>query len=268
MHALYPAVYYGAMPAARARPFAALALLLAAALAPGAFADTITVFAAASLKEALDAAAKPFSESTGHKVVVSYAASNALARQIEAGAPAAVFICADTEWADYVQSKGLALPGTRRDLLGNDLVLIAPAASGARIRIAPGFALGDALGSGRLAIANPDAVPAGRYAKASLTALGAWSAVERRLAPAENVRAALLLVARGEAPFGIVYRTDAMAEPGVRIVDAFPAASHPPIVYPIVLLKGAPAAAKDLSVYLASAKARAVWRRFGFTEPR
>ena len=192
------------------RRLAALAFCLV--LAPCASADTITVFAAASLKEALDAAAKPFEDSTGNKVAVSYAASSALARQIEAGAPATLFISADLDWVDYVEKRGLAVPGTRRNLLGNDLVLIAPAASTAALKIAPGFDLAAALGKdGRLALANPDAVPAGKYAKAALTKLGAWPGVEGRVAPAENVRAALALVSRGEAPLGIVYRTDAMA---------------------------------------------------------
>jgi molybdate transport system substrate-binding protein len=253
---------------ALARCLLALATSVAAMAAPAALADTITVFAAASLKEALDTAARPFMETTGHKVVVSYAGSNALAKQIESGAPAVMFISADTDWVDYVQSKNLTLPQTRRDLLTNDLVLIAPARSDAKITIAPGFALGAAVGNGRLAIANPDAVPAGKYARAALTALGAWSGVEKKLAPAENVRAALLLVSRGEVPFGIVYRTDAMADPGVRIVDAFPAGSHPPIVYPMVLLKGATPAARDLATYLGSPPAREMWKRFGFGEPR
>jgi molybdate transport system substrate-binding protein len=252
------------MHATLARPLAFLALVFSTLLAPAALAETVTVFAAASLKEALDAAVKPFSDATGHKVVVSYAGSNALARQIEAGAPAAMFISADTDWVDYVQGKGLTLPETRRDLLTNDLVLIAPARSESKLAIAAGFALGDALGSGRLAIANPDAVPAGKYGKAALTALGAWRGVERKLAPAENVRAALLLVSRGEAPFGIVYRTDALADPGVRIVDTFPAGSHPPIVYPLVLLKGATPVARELATHLASPQSRETWKRFGF----
>ncbi len=244
-----------------------LARILAAAclaIAGAAHADTVTVFAAASLKEALDAAVKPFEASTGHKVAVSYAASNALAKQIEAGAPAALFISADLDWVDYVESRGLTVAGTRRNLLGNDLVLIAPAASTSSVRIAPGLDLAKALGDGRLALANPDVVPAGRYAKASLTALGAWSRVEKKLAPAENVRAALALVARGEAPLGIVYRTDAIAEKSVRIVDVFPEGTHPPIVYPQVLLKGASPAAGELANHLAAPGTRAIWERFGF----
>ena len=240
------------------------ALLACLALSPFASADTITVFAAASLKEALDAAARPFEESTGNKVSVSYAASNALAKQIEAGAPATLFISADLDWVDYVEKRGVTIPGTRRNLLGNELVLIAPAASSTAVKIAPGFDLAAALGGGRLALANPDAVPAGKYAKAALTKLGAWQAVEGRVAPAENVRAALALVSRSEAPLGIVYRTDAMADKGVRIVDAFPADSHPPIVYPMVQLKGATAATAQFAEHLAAPATRATWERFGF----
>lgn len=243
------------------RRIAALLLLL---LAPLARAETITVFAAASLKEALDAAVKPFESASGNRVVVSYAASNALAKQIEAGAPAALFISADLDWMDYVDKRGLLAPGTRRNLLGNDLVLIAQAASTASVKIAPGFDLGAALGGGRLALANTDAVPAGKYAKAALVSLGAWTGVERRVAPAENVRAALALVSRNEAPFGIVYRTDALADKGVRIVDTFPAGSFPAIVYPMAELKGATPAAHALAEQLASPSARAVWERHGF----
>jgi molybdate transport system substrate-binding protein len=240
------------------------AFLLCLALAPCAWADTITVFAAASLKEALDAAARPFEEKTGHKVSVSYAGSNALAKQIEAGAPATLFISADLDWVDYVEQRGLTIPGTRRNLLGNDLVLIAPANSTTQVKIAPGFDLAAALGGGRLALANPDAVPAGKYARAALTKLGAWQGVEAHVAPAENVRAALALVSRSEAPLGIVYRTDAMADKGVRVVGAFPADSHPPIVYPMVQLKGATPATAQLAEHLAAPATRAIWERYGF----
>ncbi|HSS29226.1 MAG TPA: molybdate ABC transporter substrate-binding protein, partial [Usitatibacter sp.] len=226
--------------------------------------ETITVFAAASLKEALDAAVKPFESSSGNKVVVSYAASNALAKQIEAGAPATLFISADLDWMDFVDKRGLVVAGTRRNLLGNDLVLIAPAASTVSVKVAPGFALARSLGDGRLALANPDAVPAGKYAKAALTSLGAWAGVETRIAPAENVRAALALVSRNEAPFGIVYRTDAMADKGVRILDAFPAGSFPAIVYPMAELKGSTAATHALAAHLAAPATRGLWERYGF----
>jgi len=244
------------------------ARLLAAAIAciscAAARADTLTVFAAASLKEALDAAARPFEKTSGHRVVASYAGSNVLARQIESGAPAALFISADAAWVDMLESRRRVVPGTRRDLLANDLVLVAPRDSASQLRIATGFDLAGALAGGRLALANPDAVPAGKYAKASLVSLGAWDAVRSRLAPAENVRAALALVARGEAPLGIVYRTDALAEPRVRIVDTFPPASYPPIAYPMVVIKGAPPAAAELAAYLASPAAEVTWKRFGF----
>jgi molybdate transport system substrate-binding protein len=240
------------------------ALLACLLLASFAYAEDITVFAAASLKEALDAAVKPYESASGNKVVVSYAGSNALAKQIEAGAPATLFISADLDWVDYVEKKGLTLPGTRRNVLGNDLVLIAPASSTASLKIAPGFDLAGALDGGRLALANPAAVPAGKYAKAALTSLGVWSAVEPKVAPAENVRAALALVSRGEAPFGVVYRTDALADKGVRIVDAFPVGSHPDIVYPMVQLKGATPATAALAAQLAAPESRATWERYGF----
>ena len=246
------------------RLFAALACLACVV----AHAATLTVFAAASLKEALDAAVKPFEAKTGNRVVVSYAGSNVLARQIEAGAPAALFISADTDWVDEIEARGLTQPGSRRNLLANDLALIAPAGSTVQLHVMPGFDLARALGGGRLALATPDAVPAGKYARAALQRLGAWDAMRRHIAPAENVRAALALVARGEAPLGIVYRTDALAERHVRIVDAIPADTHPAIVYPMVVIKGAPAAARELAAHLASRATDATWERFGFRPAR
>ena len=243
------------------------ALLACLAFASPALADKLTVFAAASLREALDAAASAFEAASGHQVVVSYAASNALARQIEAGAPADLFVSADVDWVHYVEQKGLTAPGSRRNLYRNDLVLIAPAQSTVQLKLVPGVNLGAALAGGRIALANPAAVPAGRYARAALSALGAWAPVENRVAAADNVRAALALVARGEAPLGVVYRTDALAEKGVRIVDTFPPATHPPIVYPIVQVRGAKPAARALSEFLASAPGRAAVERFGFQAP-
>ena len=246
---------------------AAAATLLAGALAPvTGHAATITVFAAASLKEALDAQARRFEADSGNKVVVSYGGSNALAKQIEAGAPADVFFSADADWMDYLDTHALLAPGTRVDLLGNRLVLIVPAASTSTLRIAPNFALAAALGADRLAMANPDSVPAGKYGKAALTALGVWASVKTKVARTENVRAALTLVARGEAPYGIVYATDALAEPGVRVLDAFPANTHPPVVYPVAVIAASrsPAAARALVTYLASDAARATWQRYGF----
>jgi molybdate transport system substrate-binding protein len=250
-----------------------LALMLAASAllplvsAPATVAaTTVTVFAAASLKEALDAQARHFEADTGNKVVVSYGGSNALAKQIEVGAPADVFLSADADWMDYLDTRRLLAPGTRVDLLGNRLVLIVPAASTSTLKIAPNFALASALGAERLALANPDSVPAGKYGKAALTALGVWPSVETKVARTENVRAALTLVARGEAPYGIVYATDALAEPRVRVLDAFPANTHPPVVYPIAVIatSRSPAAARALVAHLASEAARARWQRYGF----
>jgi molybdate transport system substrate-binding protein len=225
----------------------------------------LTVFAAASLKEALDEQVSRFEAETRDRIVVSYGGSNALARQIEAGAPADIFLSADTDWIDYLDKRNLLRSGTRIDLLRNRLVLIAPADTRASLPIAPGFALGAALGPGKLAMANPDGVPAGKYGKAALTALGVWTSVESRIARTDNVRAALVLVARGEAPFGIVYTTDALAEPKVRIVDTFPEQTHPPIVYPIAIV----AASRSPNVQrfvdnLGSPAARAIWVRHGF----
>ena len=229
----------------------------------------VLVFGAASLKEALDEQARIFANSSGDKVTISYAASSALARQIASGAPADLFIAADLEWMDYVDERQLLRPGTRVQLLRNALVLIAPAASQARIAIGRGFPLAALLGQGRLAMADPDSVPAGKYGRAALEHLGVWSSVESRIARAENVRAALALVSRGETPIGIVYATDAQADKGVRIVGTFPADSHRPIVYPAAIVAtSASPAAKPLLDYLQSAAARPVWERFGFRMAR
>ena len=244
---------------------AVAALALACALIAPALAETITVFAAASTKEALDEAARAFEAASGHKVRISYGASSDLARQIDAGAPAQIFISADEELMDYVESLSL-LKRRRISLLTNSLVLIAPAAKVPRLRIAPGFALGAALGNGRPAVADTQ-VPAGKYARAALESLRVWTQVQDRLAPAADVRAALALVARAETPLGIVYRTDAQAEPRVAIVDTFPSSSHPPIVYPVGILRGATAPADDFAVFLTSQVARAIWRRHGFSFP-
>jgi molybdate transport system substrate-binding protein len=167
---------------------------------------------------------------------------------------------------DYLDTRSLLAPGTRVDLLDNRLVLIVPAASTSTLRIAPNFALAAALGADRLAMANPDSVPAGKYGKAALTALGVWASVKTKVARTENVRAALTLVARGEAPYGIVYATDALAESGVRVLDTFPANTHPPVVYPVAVIAAgrSPAAARALVAYLASDAARAMWQRYGF----
>ena len=244
------------------------AALLALFVSLPAFAQSVTIFAAASLKESLDAAAKSFEQSTGHKVVVSYAASSALARQIESGAPADIFFSADTDWMDYLTEKKLIRVGSRVDLLGNSIVLIAPTETtqpAVALAIKPNFPLAQALGNGRLAIADPKAVPAGKYAKAALESLGVWSSIETKLAPAENVRAALSFVARGETPLGVVYKTDALAEKRVRIVDTFPSTSHAALVYPVALTVNAKSdhAAAFLS-FLKATSTRAVWEKYGF----
>jgi molybdate transport system substrate-binding protein len=234
-----------------------------------ALAADVLVFGAASLKEALDEQARRFADSSGGKVTVSYAASSALARQIANGAPADLFISADLDWMDYLDERRLLRPGTRIELLRNALVLIAPAASRAKLTIGPGFPLAAALGNERLAMADPDSVPAGKYGRGALVHLGVWQSVEQRLARAENVRAALALVSRGEAPFGIVYATDAQADKGVRVVDTFPADSHPAIVYPAAIVAAsASPAARPLLDYLQSATARPVWERYGFRMAR
>ena len=221
----------------------------------------VVVFAAASLKNALDEAAAGYQA----RPVIAYGASSALAKQIENGAPADIFISADLDWMDYLQGKGLLAPGTRHNLLGNRLVLIAPAKQPQKLDPGPGFALARALGKGRLALAEPSSVPAGKYAKAALTRLGVWDEVRARTAPAENVRAALLLVARGEAPLGIVYETDARDEPDVMVAGVFPAATHPPIVYPVAALKTAKVGSDAFLRYLSAPQARRIFEKHGFT---
>ena len=243
----------------------ALGIVLATGASHSALAADVTVYAAASLKDALDELARRFETASGNKVIAVYAASNTLAKQIESGAPADVFVSADLDWADYLELRQLLRAGSRVNLVGNELVLVAPAASTSALRIAPNFPLAAALGDGKLAMANPDSVPAGKYGKRALEALGVWSAVERQVVGADNVRAALTFVARGEAPFGIVYKTDALAEKGVRIVDVFPQSSHAPIVYPmaIVAASKSPEAAA-LSGFLRAEAARTTWQKYGF----
>lgn len=225
----------------------------------------LTVFAAASLKEALDDAAAAYRKQTGVPVRVSYAASSALARQIEQGAPADVFFSADLEWMDYLQQRNRLDVATRRSLLGNRLVLIAPRASKAQVDLRRPATLLAALGDGRLAVGQTRTVPAGKYAKASLESLSLWNGVRPRLAESESVRAALMLVARGETPLGIVYASDAKSEPDVRVVATFPEDSHPPIVYPVAALRGARAAqAARFVQWLASPAADALFTKRGF----
>jgi molybdate transport system substrate-binding protein len=226
------------------------------------------VLAAASLQESLTAVAKVWADKGHAAPVLSFAGSSALARQVEADAPADVFISADEEWMDTLAGKGLIRPQTRATLMGNSLVLIAPAASKIALDPVPGFGLAQALGTSKLALADPAGVPAGRYARQALETLGVWNQVAARVAAGDNVRAALALVAQGEAPLGIVYATDAAAEPKVRVVATFPAASHAPITYPIAVLRASRSPdAEALRVFLLSAEAQAVFRRYGFTKP-
>ena len=193
------------------------------------------ILAAASLQESLTAAADKWAAMGHEKPVISFAGSSALAKQIAAGAPADIFISADEPWMDDVQKKKLIVNSTRVSFLQNKLVLIAPAASTAKIDIKPYFDLAGALKGGRLAMADPDSVPAGKYGKAALLSLGVWADLGGHVASAENVRAALALVERGEAPFGIVYLTDAKSDANVQLVDVFPADTHEPILYPAAL---------------------------------
>ena len=242
---------------------APLALLASPALAQQ---RPITVFAAASLQTVLAEAAKAWTETSGRKVRFSFAASSALARQIEQGAPADIFISADAEWMDYVAGKRLIAPATRANLFTNRLALIAPAGSKTRLTIGQGFPLARALGDGRLALAGPQ-VPAGKYAEAALKSLGAWDGVKDRTARGENVRTALQFVARGEAPLGVVYDTDARVEPRVRIVGLFPRGSHPPILYPAALVVGGQANAGAFLRWLGGAEASGIFARHGFSRP-
>ena len=244
---------------------AALAGVLLAAAAP-ARADDLLVFAAASTKDALQDIAKAYEAAGNGKVTYSFASSSDLAKQIENGAPAALFISADTKWMDYVADKKLIVGDSRRDLLGNKLVLIAPKDSTLKVDLAPNAPLAQALGDGKLAMGDPDAVPAGRYGKAALDKLGIWSSVEPAVVRAKDVRATLALVERGEAAAGIVYATDAMVSKKVRIVGEFPADSHPKIVYPVALVAGHDdAAAKAFYAYLTGPKARDVFLDYGFS---
>ncbi|HZQ40377.1 MAG TPA: molybdate ABC transporter substrate-binding protein [Rhizomicrobium sp.] len=249
-----------------AKPFLVCVALLVLALAPlPAFAADLTMFAAASLADALKEIARDYQGESGKRVAVSFAASSALARQIQASGGADIFMSADLDWMDYLDRHGLILSGSRENLLRNRLVLVAPKDSKVQIAVGPHFDLMGALKDGRMAIANPDTVPAGKYGKAALTALGVWDRVAPHLANAEDVRVALAYVARGEAPLGIVYETDAKAEPNVKIVGVFPENSHPPILYPAALTKDAKPGARAFMAYLSSPKAKAVFEKDGFT---
>jgi len=224
----------------------------------------ITVFAAASLTDSLKQVADAYKAQKSISVTLSFGASSTLARQIDQGAPADIFISADIEWMDFLQKNGRIADDTRKDLLGNQLVLVAANGQNSAPKIAPNFDLAGALGDGKLAMADPNSVPAGKYGKAALTALGVWNSVAPKVVQAENVRVALEYVARGEAPFGIVYATDAKVAP-VKVVGIFPENTHPPIIYPAALTKGAVPAAKDFLTFLSSAQARAIFEKAGFT---
>ncbi len=243
-------------------------LLAAVGLLPHGAAAEVTVFAAASLKSAMDELAPLYEAETGEEVTVALAGSSALARQIEAGAPADLFVSANEGWMDALEEEGLIRPESRIDLLGNSLVLIAPGPEAPLLRIGPDMQLAHALGEGRLAMALVDAVPAGIYGRAALEALGQWQDVAPRVAQTDNVRAALALVATGAARLGIVYATDAAVEPRVSVVGTFPADTHPPIVYPAAVIAGGDEdAARAFLDWLAGAEARAIFAEQGFAEP-
>lgn len=243
-------------------------LLWLIGLASPAVAKPPLVLAAASLQESLHAAADAWVGQGHARPLLSFAASSALARQIEAGAPADLFVSADEQWMDAVEAKGLVRKGTRVSFLGNRLVLIAPLSSGFSVRIGPTMKLAAALGDGRVAMADPVSVPAGKYARTALTRLGAWASVAPHVVRAENVRAALAFVERGEAAAGVVYATDARASRKVRVVGAFPAASHPPIRYPVATLTSSTSAeAEPFRRFLLSRAGRTIFARFGFTNP-
>jgi molybdate transport system substrate-binding protein len=247
--------------------FAALIILCGMASAPVLAQDkSITVFAAASMKNALDGVDAAYSAKTGVKVVVSYAASSTLAKQLEQGAPADAFLSADTDWMDYAIAKKTIVEPTRTNLLGNSIVLVAPGNSKiSNVTIGPGFDLAKLAGDGKIATGDVKAVPVGKYAKAALEKLGAWQAAQPKFAMADNVRAALTLVARGEAALGIVYSTDAKIEPGVKIVGTFPADSHPPIIYPVAATISAKPETAGYLAFVRSSAAKAIFEKYGFT---
>jgi len=249
-----------------ARLLPALLILCGLATSPALADDkSLTVFAAASMKNALDEIDAAFTAKSGVKVVASYAASSMLAKQIEQGAPADIFVSADTDWMDYATGKKTINDATRVNLLGNSIVLIAPKESSIdHVAIGAGFDLAKLAGDGRIATGDVKSVPVGKYAKAALEKLGAWQAAEAKFAMADSVRAALTLVARNEAVLGIVYATDAKVEPGVKVVGTFPADSHPAIIYPVAATVTAKPEASDYLAFLRSPAARAVLEKYGF----
>src|SRR5260221_3270710 len=247
--------------------FIAFPILLGASSSPAAAEDKpLTVFAAASMKNALDDIDAAYAAKTGVKITVSYAASSTLAKQIEQGAPADIFVSADTDWMDYATAKKTINEPTRVNLLGNSIVLIAPKDSKIdTVTIGAAFDLAKLAGDGKIATGDVKAVPVGKYAKAALEKLGAWATAEPKFAMADSVRAALTLVARGEALLGIVYATDAKVEPGVKIVGTFPADSHPAIIYPVAATTTAGAEAADYLAFLRSSAAKTIFEKYGFT---
>jgi molybdate transport system substrate-binding protein len=265
-HSRSPACAHGALPMSRLSVLFSAFIVLLASLSPAAAEDkTITVFAAASMKNALDEIDAAYTAKTGVKFSVSYAASSVLAKQIEQGAPADVFVSADTDWMDYATSKKAINEPTRVNLLGNSIVLIAPKDSKIdNVTIAQGFDLAKLAGDGKIATGDVKSVPAGKYAKAALEKLGAWQAAEPKFAMAESVRAALTLVARGEANLGIVYSTDAKVEPGVKIVGTFPADSHPAIIYPVAATTTAKPETGDYLAFLRTSAAKTILEKYGF----
>jgi len=237
--------------------------LLAPALADE---TSLTAFAAASMKNALDDVDAAFTAKTEVKIVASYAASSVLAKQIEQGAPADIFLSADTDWMDYTAAKKAINEATRTNLLGNSIVLIAPKDSKIdKVTIGPDFNLDGLAGGGKIATGDISSVPVGKYAKAALEKLGAWQAAAPKFAMAESVRTALTLVARGEAVLGIVYATDAKVEPGVKVVGTFPADSHPPIIYPVAATISAGSRAADYLAFLHSQAAKTIFEKYGFS---
>lgn len=227
----------------------------------------LLVFGAASLTDVLQEIGTVYTSSSGQKVKFSFAASSALARQIESGAPVDVFVSADLDWMDYLQARNLIDVATRRNVVGNRLVLVAPKDSTIAVKIGPNVALLSALQGRRLATGDPDTVPVGRYARSALTSLGVWNEIADRLVRADNVRSALAFVARGETPLGIVYETDATVDPRVRIVDVFPSDSHLPITYPVASMKKARPGSKAFVDFLFGERAQASFRKFGFQPP-
>jgi len=237
-------------------------------LTPASAADSVTVFAAASTTNAINDIGKLFTDKNKVRVVTSFASSSTLAKQIENGAPAEVYISANEKWMDYLEKNGLIVPSSRFDLLGNQIVLIAPADSTISVVIAPGFDLANALADGKLVMGDPDHVPAGIYGKQALENLGVWESVKSKVARAKDVRAALALVERGEAPLGVVYATDAAISDKIKVVGTFPKDSHPPIVYPAALVAGKDTPeARSFLEFLKGSEAGTVFKKYGFSMP-